>query len=286
MTQHWQAPLKNCARLLHPADGKSAAGAGLSPLTRGTLLKEHLGAFNNRFIPAHAGNTGPRRNDAARLPVYPRSRGEHCSSIKKLLASCGLSPLTRGTLHCNKAHSDQCRFIPAHAGNTSAFFCASASSAVYPRSRGEHHFQPHHSNSTRGLSPLTRGTLMIPQIFGMRGRFIPAHAGNTNMISGFLCGSPVYPRSRGEHAGFSVDGTTFKGLSPLTRGTLIKTLRLFGHRRFIPAHAGNTSASPARNTRRAVYPRSRGEHGMHAGERGREPGLSPLTRGTLPEPFR
>ena len=66
--------------------------------------------------------------------------------------------------------------------------------------------------------------------------------------------------------------------------------------RFIPAHAGNTkrlfrrlshftvyphtSWSGVENRRRAVYPRSRGEHLRHHVQTMVQNGLSPLTRGT------
>ncbi len=73
------------------------------------------------------------------------------------------------------------------------------------------------------------------------------------------------------------------GLSPLARGT--RPLRYYQARRprFIPARAGNTSATSNNQRYRPVYPRSRGEHVSFVLVASPEHGLSPLARGTLAE---
>ena len=71
---------------------------GSSPLTRGTRDQSNDHPIFSRFIPAHAGNTKEHGQDQQQPPVHPRSRGEHSRLIKTLLAKCGSSPLTRGTL--------------------------------------------------------------------------------------------------------------------------------------------------------------------------------------------
>ncbi len=55
--------------------------------------------------------------------------------------------------------------------------------------------------------------------------------------------------------------------------------------RFIPAGAGNMAARRYRIARPAVYPRWRGEHRRRIIQRESSSGLSPLARGTLPEPL-
>ena len=111
---------------------------GLSPLARGTL---QVGAHQNhliRFIPAGAGNTLPYFFIVHVHAVYPRWRGEHFLIHDGEQYLTGLSPLARGTpLRVAKFHTKR-RFIPAGAGNTALFWLFSATSAVYPRWRGEH----------------------------------------------------------------------------------------------------------------------------------------------------
>ena len=152
----------------------------------------------------------------------------------------GSSPLTRGT-HPDHfgCHALQ-RFIPAHAGNT------------IPVREG--HFANH------GSSPLTRGTRDAVVGQGRGVRFIPAHAGNTGTTLVAVLDLTVHPRSRGEHGRRCRHGNRVHGSSPLTRGTPILRTRARLPHRFIPAHAGNTAGSAARDPTSAVHPRSRGEH--------------------------
>jgi len=50
---------------------------GSSPRVRGTLEVSVEGQFNNRFIPACAGNTHPIPNQGGQGAVHPRVCGEH-----------------------------------------------------------------------------------------------------------------------------------------------------------------------------------------------------------------
>ncbi len=70
----------------------------------------------------------------------------------------------------------------------------------------------------------------------------------------------VYPRWRGEHVRQSLHDERGKGLSPLARGTLIVERKRNRKTRFIPAGAGNTTASVQVQNPVSVYPRWRGEH--------------------------
>ncbi len=91
---------------------------GSSPLTRGTPERRHVVAVIRRFIPAHAGNTKHHQACACRMPVHPRSRGEHVGGLHEGCSTLGSSPLTRGTPGGGRAAREPGRFIPAHAGNT------------------------------------------------------------------------------------------------------------------------------------------------------------------------
>ena len=157
--------------------------AGSSPLTRGTLLLRGADGLIPRFIPAHAGNTCSRACSTASAPVHPRSRGEHSllSDVRQWYA--GSSPLTRGTHHPRLHRRSQLRFIPAHAGNTFSRMAGGGITPVHPRSRGEHENPMLIGISITGSSPLTRGTLQTHTGFLESLRFIPAHAGNTLLIT-------------------------------------------------------------------------------------------------------
>ncbi len=120
----------------------------------------------------------------------------------------------------------------------------------------------HLPDSFTGLSPLARGTHQLFPPACYNSPFIPARAGNTNRAPPANCCSPVYPRSRGEHA---QSDKPFVGLV-----------------RFIPARAGNTVFVSDAPRAGSVYPRSRGEHAPLAVFAWLLSGLSPLARGTLP----
>ena len=173
------------------------------------------------------------------------------------------------------------RFIPARAGNTGPCHWATRAVSVHPRSRGEH--SPSRSSHRRapGSSPLARGTRAHPPGQPRADRFIPARAGNTGGEAGQGEGPAVHPRSRGEHHGAREDRQGGVGSSPLARGTLVLVAASVGHRRFIPARAGNTLPRPCPPTATPVHPRSRGEHVATPSSRPPTSGSSPLARGTL-----
>ena len=152
--------------------------------------------------------------------------------------------------------------------------------AVYPRWRGEHvtHFVL--MDGDTGLSPLARGTHEDQFYIMAKVRFIPAGAGNT--ITGMRVSrqNAVYPRWRGEHRDTLSSGQPCFGLSPLARGTRIRSNRTGPRTRFIPAGAGNTGLRHRGGNVTAVYPRWRGEHSWSADRASRRAGLSPLARGT------
>ena len=152
-------------------------------------------------------------------PVYPRWRGEHARILHRRTRNTGLSPLARGTLCIHSMHIPENRFIPAGAGNTVSFAYNVGSRAVYPRWRGEHWIGGVSSHSSRGLSPLARGTLPYKERNEAKARFIPAGAGNTWHRSAVTSAAAVYPRWRGEHYISAVNDGGNGGLSPLARGT-------------------------------------------------------------------
>ena len=111
----------------------------------------------------------------------------------------GLSPLARGTLESEGRFRQGVRFIPAGAGNTLVVRFWNPIKAVYPRWRGEHAPCNLCAADSAGLSPLARGTPIIPAGIERLSRFIPAGAGNTSRLAATRLLAPVYPRWRGEH---------------------------------------------------------------------------------------
>ena len=147
----------------------------------------------------------PRRHStrhtqiALRIPVHPRSRGEHPLRAHAGAPSIGSSPLARGTRGPRRSPPRPHRFIPARAGNTVSDAMIAGVASVHPRSRGEHRRAVSAVTSRIGSSPLARGTREGPEAIPVLHRFIPARAGNTDGVSVGAASSPVHPRSRGEH---------------------------------------------------------------------------------------
>ena len=150
-------------------------GDGSSPLTRGTHAQDLTACFNQRFIPAYAGNSPMSFTRQCAVPVHPRLRGELATDTVSVTG--GSSPLTRGTQQETFGARQRPRFIPAYAGNSRIALENVALPAVHPRLRGELRY--------------FRG----PDLSA--GRFIPAYAGNslkqgiehlTNSSKDFLSG--------------------------------------------------------------------------------------------------
>ena len=171
---------------------------GLSPLARGTQHRKRLRGGGVRFIPAGAGSSTWRIFATPARTVYPRWRGE--LGIARLIRRrpYGLSPLARGTRPPRRCIPRDRRFIPAGAGNTSAIWNQLARCSVYPRWRGEHRATGISNGQPCGLSPLARGTPPETGATIPTTRFIPAGAGNSNLVWRFHCWRAVYPRWRGE----------------------------------------------------------------------------------------
>ena len=214
---------------------------GSSPRMRGTHTEELFRLFRKRFIPAHAGNT--RFADLQRLhpPVHPRACGEHNACSQPSLIRPGSSPRMRGTRHHAILSMIDMRFIPAHAGNTSAVPYTRSLSSVHPRACGEHFEQIELTATIIGSSPRMRGTRARNPSSRLPNGFIPAHAGNTSSTLHMICGDSVHPRACGEHDNIYLSCADVGGSSPRMRGTPKITAHGARSGRFIPAHAGNTS---------------------------------------------
>ena len=133
-----------------------------------------------------------------------------------------------------------------------------------------------------GSSPRVRGTFYMGVINSIRGRFIPACAGNISPATIASGMGSVHPRVCGEH-GFAAMGATHQfGSSPRVRGTSRDSQAVELDSRFIPACAGNIGVSPSSRSPVAVHPRVCGEHRIVVHSRCSQSGSSPRVRGTSP----
>ena len=157
---------------------------------------------------------------------------------------------------------------------------AGTSDPVYPRERGEQGRARRLERRASGLSPRTRGTVLVSALPASASRFIPANAGNSCLLCPWPQCFPVYPRERGEQPARQPGKRPTHGLSPRTRGTANQQPTGRVHDRFIPANAGNSSCGYSGSAGASVYPRERGEQRSASSFFCSASGLSPRTRGT------
>ena len=253
---------------------------GSSPRGRGTRALLVDEPVQPRFIPARAGNTPACASTTRCSPVHPRAGGEHELASYEQGRGIGSSPRGRGT-PANKVHALQShRFIPARAGNTVLCCEYPKGLLVHPRAGGEHLHDICADVQADGSSPRGRGTRNAQLAAGVRHRFIPARAGNTNPSCPARPCRSVHPRAGGEHTGIVTRLTTGSGSSPRGRGTPGRHPRGAPGTRFIPARAGNTQDRPASPPLSPVHPRAGGEHPLDRTPVRSFIGSSPRGRGT------
>ena len=254
--------------------------AGSSPHGRGTLMNRPSPAAPRRFIPARAGNTAQATAAEPGAAVHPRTGGEHSQSAQLMVFGIGSSPHGRGTHRAGLPQLRIRRFIPARAGNTSAWSATAATRSVHPRTGGEHGSPSSHGLRNHGSSPHGRGTRRRLHARRNSIRFIPARAGNT--CAGVFPSRkiPVHPRTGGEHLAGRDSQTAANGSSPHGRGTPMLRLLVNYDNRFIPARAGNTPAVICQKPPYSVHPRTGGEHTRHPSSNWYSSGSSPHGRGT------
>ena len=172
------------------------------------------------------------------VAVYPRPRGGTLPAAISHSHSTGLSPPTRGN-HPRAANSKRRdRSIPAHAGEPEGGRRQEPPTPVYPRPRGGTVGATRIFYRVKGLSPPTRGNLILPLHGAGSNRSIPAHAGEPTPGRISCRRVEVYPRPRGGTDGASRRGYSVSGLSPPTRGNPSNCSSRTPRWRSIPAHAG------------------------------------------------
>ncbi len=255
-------------------------GFGSSPRARGTHVPGGFLVGNSRFIPACAGNAIAAAGSAALSAVHPRVRGERQGGQRPTWSGLGSSPRARGTRSLGRLWAAGARFIPACAGNASSPPPSRREPAVHPRVRGERRPEDRLGREIAGSSPRARGTRSRHARRRRNQRFIPACAGNAPAGAAEASSSTVHPRVRGERPRIRQTTTRATGSSPRARGTQARRRPAPQPDRFIPACAGNASATGSSRSRTPVHPRVRGERGPPPPCAGAPNGSSPRARGT------
>ena len=152
---------------------------------------------------------------------------------------------------------------------------------VHPRTCGEYYCWTVAPFIGYGSSPHMRGIRRSAKTSELSERFIPAHAENTPPRSSTAPPTPVHPRTCGEYVRIEGGIGRKVGSSPHMRGILKPPNDPSLKRRFIPAHAGNTSMCPSRTVPHSVHPRTCGEYVCRTGWRQPQSGSSPHMRGIL-----
>ncbi len=150
----------------------------------------------------------------------------------------------------------------------------------HPRVGGEHEPGSAFLAGRIGSSPRGRGTRQSNAAGRLRGRVIPAWAGNTAQTPARSGCRTGHPRVGGEHEPARSKHARTAGSSPRGRGTHRCCHGCDAGVRVIPAWAGNTDPPFAAAPRLSGHPRVGGEHRGHSTPTPARPGSSPRGRGT------
>ena len=105
----------------------------------------------------------------------------------------------RGALNLAGLLVDYFRIIPADAGSTSSMRSRRRGTGDHPRGCGEHKNVPAIRSGQRGSSPRMRGAHDTEYHQRTHAGIIPADAGSTMTIVGFVVMPGDHPRGCGEH---------------------------------------------------------------------------------------
>ena len=195
------------------------SGRGLSPHTRGKLIKQGNFPYQRGSIPAYTGETIRYYYRCKCFQVYPRIHGGNATNCKGTETIGGLSPHTRGKhilfvpLAVLKgsipAYTGETLFvmnaarimesIPAYTGETNRPRYSFRHFQVYPRIHGGNSSSNNHPISRMSLSPHTRGKLQWRDCFRYLYESIPAYTGETLRTNPFYAlRSSLSPHTRGK----------------------------------------------------------------------------------------
>ena len=265
---------------LRTSPGGSVCHTGSSPRVRGTRWAVAAAGQHWGFIPACAGNSLRRSLLPIKIPVHPRVCGELPEFIYQRARRYGSSPRVRGTRGVGRGECQGIRFIPACAGNSRTPPAPASNRTVHPRVCGELSIAAKDPLAASGSSPRVRGTPAAGHPRQAAHRFIPACAGNSRWCRGGRRSTAVHPRVCGELIAPVWRPRLKAGSSPRVRGTRLDVPQPSVRRRFIPACAGNSSASCRASSVTTVHPRVCGELYGDPARVWADCGSSPRVRGT------
>ena len=212
-----------------------------------------------RATPTHVGNGWSAAWNELRLTGHPHTRGERASDRLPPRQWGGPPPHTWGTAVGGLAVDQLGRATPTHVGNGASGLHQLSRPAGHPHTRGE---RPKRSNAffqSVGPPPHTWGTVLLMVDLDAHFRATPTHVGNGVPAATSGPRSAGHPHTRGERAGWMVQGFLSCGPPPHTWGTgHCRALRGPANRA-TPTHVGNGPRRSAARTTTTGHPHTRGE---------------------------
>ena len=237
----------------HTADHPRACGAN--------ALAGDPHNWKDGSSPRVRGKRLPWRSGTGRISDHPRACGANGIECAHRTCRHGSSPRVRGKRRLLQrrrgpgriipARAGQTtpvrlftprggRIIPARAGQTSARDMSRNAYADHPRACGANATTAINVSGAAGSSPRVRGKLDAEFPHEVRGRIIPARAGQTSGSLRSLISRPDHPRACGANSFPQLVLQRVAGSSPRVRGKLRRGCGEDGRRRIIPARAGQT----------------------------------------------
>ena len=170
---------------------------GSSPRRRGKRAGHRLRPRPYRIIPAHAGQTTATRCPCESPADHPRACGANLTADDAHASTAGSSPRMRGKHLFDAFRVRGGRIIPAHAGQTMR--CARLGRVMkdHPRACGANASECSDPDCVGGSSPRMRGKPGRGRPIRARIRIIPAHAGQTSLLTVAVNPLPDHPRACG-----------------------------------------------------------------------------------------
>ena len=146
----------------------------------------------------------------------------------------------RGKQRCNEHSCSPIRIIPARAGQTAEPSRTRSPWPDHPRACGANSAGHGVEVAGGGSSPRVRGKPRRDRQGRTNRRIIPARAGQTAGLFGYLVLASDHPRACGANGHSQSCSHNPSGSSPRVRGKLHRAADRVGWRRIIPARAGQT----------------------------------------------